>query len=90
MSWNNIIGFFESTWQRIDGQIDIRGIIADSGFYLREFIELLERRGLIYIIAARPYCPSNRAKRVARPPYEALEVGLSLKDLSEMISIQYR
>jgi hypothetical protein len=30
MSWNNIIGFFASTWQRINGQIDIRGVIADS------------------------------------------------------------
>ncbi len=60
MSWNNIIGFFESTWQRINGHIDIKGIIADSGFYLREFIELLEKRELVYIIAARLYRPLQR------------------------------
>ena len=60
VSWNNIMGFFESTWQRIHRHIAIRGIIADSGFYLREFIELLERRGLIYIVAARLYRPLQR------------------------------
>ena len=60
MSWNNIIGFFESTWERVNGHIAIKGIIADSGFYLREFIELLKERGLTYIIAARLYCPLQR------------------------------
>jgi len=59
-SWNNIMGFFESTWQRINGHIDIKGIIADSGFYLRQFIELLEQRELTYIIAARLYHPLQR------------------------------
>lgn len=59
-SWNNIIGFFETTWQRIEGFIRIKGVIADSGFYLREFIELLEQKGLTYIIAARLYRPLQR------------------------------
>lgn len=58
--WNDIIGFFESTWYRVKGFIKIKGIIADSGFYLREFIELLEQRGLTYIIAARLYYPLQR------------------------------
>lgn len=56
-SSNNIIGFFESTWERINKFIEIEGVIADSGFYLREFIELLESRGITYIIAARLYKP---------------------------------
>jgi hypothetical protein len=59
-SWNNILGFFEATWQRVKGFIETRGVIADSGFYLREFIELLEERGLTYIIAARLYYPLQR------------------------------
>ena len=59
-SWNNIIGFFENTWQRLQGFIRIKGVIADSGFYLREFIELLEQRVLTYIIAARLYHPLQR------------------------------
>lgn len=56
-SWNNILGFFESTWHRLNGLIKIIGIIADSGFYLLEFIQMLEAKGLKYIIAARLYRP---------------------------------
>jgi hypothetical protein len=74
-SWNNIIGFFESTWQRIDGCIDIRGIIADSGFYLREFIELLEQRRLIYIITARLYHPLQRMV-YAQQKWEQIAEGI--------------
>ena len=59
-SWNNILGFFENTWQRVHGFTKIKGIIADSGFYLRVFIELLEQRGITYIIAARLYHPLQR------------------------------
>ena len=74
-SWNNIIGFFESTWQRINGYIDIKGIIADSGFYLREFIELLEKRGLVYIIAARLYHPLQR-KVYAQQNWQKIDEGI--------------
>ncbi len=56
-SWNNILGFFDSTWHRLNGLIKINGIIADSGFYLLEFIQMLEAKGLKYIIAARLYSP---------------------------------
>lgn len=59
-SWNNIIGFFENTWQRLQGFISIKGVIADSGFYLKNFIELLEGRCMTYIIAARLYRPLQR------------------------------
>jgi hypothetical protein len=75
MSWNNIIGFFESTWQRINGYIDIKGIIADSGFYLREFIELLENRRLVYIIAARLYQPLQRMV-YAQQNWKNIEEGI--------------
>jgi len=59
-SSNNILGFFESTWERIKGLIETSGVIADSGFYLKEFIELLEERGLTYIITAKLYYPLQR------------------------------
>jgi len=59
-SWNNIIGFFESTWHRVEGLITIKGVIADSGFYLKEFIQQIERLELTYIIAARLYHPLQR------------------------------
>jgi len=74
-SWNNIIGFFESTWQRINGYIDIKGIIADSGFYLREFIELLESRRIVYIIAARLYHPLQRML-YAQQNWKNIEEGI--------------
>jgi hypothetical protein len=85
MSWNNIIGFFESTWHRINGYIDIKGIIADSGFYLREFIELLEKRRLVYIIAARLYHPLQRSSlHHSRPLISSpAEEGLRTTELAE-------
>ena len=79
MSWNNIIGFFESTWTRINGHIDIKGIIAGSGFYLREFIELLEQRKLIYIIAARLYRPLQRMV-YAQQNWRQIEDGIWITD----------
>jgi hypothetical protein len=70
-----MIGFFESTWARINGHIDIKGIIADSGFYLREFIELLEQRKLTYIIAARLYRPLQRMV-YAQQNWKRIEEGI--------------
>ena len=40
-SWNNIVGFFESTCLKISERIRIKGVIADSGYYLLKFIEVL-------------------------------------------------
>ncbi|MGO9614292.1 MAG: IS1380 family transposase [Dissulfurispiraceae bacterium] len=74
-SWNNIIGFFQSTWQRISGHIAIKGIIADSGFYLKEFIELLEQRELLYTIAARLYHPLQRIV-YAQENWKQIEDGI--------------
>jgi hypothetical protein len=74
-SWNNIIGFFKTTWERIEGFIRIKGVIADSGFYLREFIELLEQKGLTYIIAARLYHPLQR-KIYAQQDWEEIAEGV--------------
>lgn len=59
-SWNNIVGFFESTCLRIAERIRIKGVIADSGYYLLKFIEALEAKGLPYIIAARHSQPIQR------------------------------
>jgi len=59
-SWNNIVSFFSASYARIKGHIRILGVIADSGFYLRQFIEALEERKLTYIIAARLIRPLQR------------------------------
>ncbi len=74
-TWNNIIGFFESTFHRVSGFISIKGVIADSGFYLREFIKLLEQRGLTYIIAARLYKPLQR-KVYAQQNWQQIAEGI--------------
>ena len=74
-SWNNILGFFESTYHRVNGHITIRGVIADSGFYIRKFIDLLDQKGLTYIIAARLYKPLQR-KVYAQQNWEQIAEGL--------------
>jgi len=59
-SWNNIVAFFSSSYARVQSHIRILGVIADSGFYLRQFIETLEEKKLTYIIAARLTQPLQR------------------------------
>jgi len=74
-SWNNINGFFESTFQRLKVLITIKGVIADSGFYNRKFIELLQQYKLTYIIAARLYKPLQR-KVYAQQEWQQIAEGL--------------
>jgi len=59
-SWNNILAFFDASYERIREHIKVLGIIADSGFYLRQFIERLEEEQLTYIIAVRLIRPIQR------------------------------
>ena len=59
-SWNNIVAFFSASYTRVRSHITVRGVIADSGFYLRQFIEVLEENHLTYIIAARLVRPVQR------------------------------
>jgi len=74
-SWNNIIGFFESSYYRIKTHITIKGVIADSGFYIRKLIDLLDQYKLTYIIAARLYKPLQR-KVYAQQTWEQIAEGL--------------
>ena len=82
-SWNNIEGFFKSTWARINGQIRIKGIIADSGFYLLKFIELLEERVLKYIIAVRLSWPLQR-KIYSLDSWEEVSDGIWVAEFQYM------
>jgi hypothetical protein len=59
-SWNNIVAFFTAAHERIRTHIKVLGVLADSGFYLRQFIEALEERQLTYIIAVRLIRPIQR------------------------------
>jgi hypothetical protein len=54
-SWNNIYEFFEVAYNRVKNRIKILGVVCDSGFYERKFIEILEAKEVIYIITARLY-----------------------------------
>jgi len=59
-SWNNIVAFFVASYARVQDRIKVLGVLADSGFYLREFVEALEERRLTYIIAVRLIRPLQR------------------------------
>jgi hypothetical protein len=59
-SWNNSIAFFAGSYARVHRHIKVLGVIADSGFYLRQFIEALEEKELTYIIAVRLIRPLQR------------------------------
>ncbi len=59
-SANNIIEFFECCYQRIVSLIKIKGVLADSGFYMESFIEAIESKGLFYVITAKLYSTVQR------------------------------
>ena len=59
-SWNNILAFFTASYERIQDRIKVLGVIADSGFYLKQFIDRLEEEHLTYIIAVRLIRPLQR------------------------------
>ena len=52
-SGNNSVNFFKQSFERIKDKIKITGVIADSGFYIKELIEYFEKIELKYIVAAR-------------------------------------
>lgn len=51
-SANNVVGFFNETYDRIRDKITLKGIRADSGFYVESFLIELETLQLRYIIPA--------------------------------------
>lgn len=76
-SCNNICAFFSMSYQRVKDRIKILGIIADSGFYNRKLIEIIEEKMLVYIIAVRLYHPLQRkiyAQKEWKKTAEGIEV----------------
>jgi len=59
-SKNNILAFFDCVYHRIKGLVKIKGILADAGFYDENFIRLIEKKKLDYIITARLYSTLQR------------------------------
>jgi len=65
-SWNNILAFFADSYDCICDRITILGIIAASGFYGKQFIEMLEKEQLAYIIAVRLIRPLPSGNRTPK------------------------
>jgi hypothetical protein len=83
MSWNNILAFFADSYERIHTRIKVLGIIADSGFYLKQFIEKLEEEDLTYIIAVRLIRPLQR-QIYALTNWKEITKGLAVSEFSFM------
>ena len=58
---NNVLAFFEECWERLKDLVNLRGVIADSGFYDEAFIKLIESKNLKYVIAGRLYSTLQQA-----------------------------
>ncbi len=82
-SWNNILAFFADSYNRINDHIKVLGVIADSGFYLRQFIEKLEEEHLTYIIAVRLIRPIQR-QIYSITSWKEIAKGLSVSEFSFM------
>jgi hypothetical protein len=82
-SWNNIIAFFTDSYERIHSHIKVLGVIADSGFYLKQFIERLEEEQLTYIIAVRLIRPLQR-QIYSLTDWKVIAKGLAVAEFSFM------
>ena len=82
-SWNNIVAFFTASYERIHTHIKVLGVIADSGFYLKQFIETLEEKHLTYIIAARLIRPLQR-QIYSLTGWKEIAKGLAVSEFSFM------
>jgi hypothetical protein len=82
-SWNNVLAFFSDSYGRIKDRITVTGVIADSGFYLKPFIERLEEEQLTYIIAVRLIRPLQR-QIYSLQNWKEVAKGLSVSEFSFM------
>ena len=51
-SGNGIVEFFSQTIRSLGGKIGVTRVLADTGYYMIDFIDHLERNGYLYIISA--------------------------------------
>jgi len=79
-SGNNIIAFFESVYDRIKDLIILKGVLADSGFYNKEFIETIESKKLKYIITAKLYYTLQR-EIYSHDKWKQIEPGLWISEI---------
>jgi hypothetical protein len=82
-SWNNILAFFAASYGRIQDRVKVLGVIADSGFNLKQFIETLEEEHLTYIIAVRLIRPLQR-HIYSLTDWKVIAKGLAVSEFSFM------
>ena len=82
-SWNNIVAFFADSYGRIHTRIKVLGVIADSGFYLKQFIERLEGENIVYIVAVRLVRPLQR-QIYSLADWNEIAQGLAVSEFSFM------
>jgi hypothetical protein len=82
-SWNNILAFFTDSYERIQDRIKVLGVIADSGFYLKQFIETLEEEHLTYLVAVRLVRPLQR-QIYSLTGWKEIAKGLAVAEFSFM------
>lgn len=58
VSFNNVIAFTLSILQRLPSYVRIGLVRADSGFFFEEWLQLLEQKGLPYIVVGKLYRPA--------------------------------
>ncbi len=78
-SSNGIVGFYEQTRRFIDG-IEIERVLADSGYYSREFIQKLEEDGLDYVVAV-PMHQFFQRRIYTLDNWTQIEAGLEVNEL---------
>lgn len=85
-SSNGIIGFFHQTLSFIPW-LKITRVLADSGYYNREFLEVLESQKMEYIISAPLY--SNLQKLIYQhETWETVAPGIEVSDFDFMHSAE--
>ena len=79
-SGHGVKEFFDQTFASLCKiNYKVRRVLCDSGFYLIEFIEHLENKGLTYIMAARIYRPlQNRIMKIEN--WERVADGIEVGD----------
>jgi hypothetical protein len=83
MKNRSILAFFADSYGRIRSRIRVLGVIADSGFYLKQFIDTLEKEQLAYIIAVKLFQPLQR-QIYAITQWKEVAKGLSVSEFSFM------
>lgn len=71
--------FLAEVFAKLPTQFTLRALRADSGFFVKEFLEELERRALPYVIVARMTHPVKRAIRSIEK-WERLDEGLAISE----------